>query len=47
LISPGTARIHVERILGKLGLTSRVQIATWIVKGHTAGRAGKDAVRPA
>ena len=46
-ISPGTARIHVERILGKLGLTSRVQIATWIVKGHTAGRASEDTVRPA
>jgi predicted ATPase/DNA-binding NarL/FixJ family response regulator len=29
VISTGTARIHVERILGKLGLTSRVQIATW------------------
>jgi DNA-binding NarL/FixJ family response regulator len=32
VISPGTARIHVERILGKLGLTSRVQIATWVVR---------------
>lgn len=31
-IAPGTARIHVERILGKLGLTSRVQIATWVVR---------------
>jgi non-specific serine/threonine protein kinase len=30
-IAQGTARIHVERILGKLGLTSRVQIATWAV----------------
>jgi predicted ATPase/DNA-binding CsgD family transcriptional regulator len=28
-ISTGTARIHVERILDKLGFTSRVQIATW------------------
>jgi predicted ATPase/DNA-binding CsgD family transcriptional regulator len=32
-IATGTARIHVERILGKLGLTSRVQIATWIIRG--------------
>jgi predicted ATPase/DNA-binding CsgD family transcriptional regulator len=31
-IAPGTARIHVERILGKLGLTSRVQIATWVMR---------------
>jgi DNA-binding NarL/FixJ family response regulator len=31
-ISPGTVRIHVERILGKLGRTSRVQIATWVVE---------------
>ena len=31
-IAPGTARIHVERILGKLGLTSRVQIAAWVLR---------------
>jgi DNA-binding CsgD family transcriptional regulator len=31
VISTGTARIHIERILGKLGLTSRVQIATWVL----------------
>ena len=37
-IAPGTARIHVERILGKLGLTSRVQIATRVVR--EAGAAG-------
>ena len=41
-ISPGTARIHVERILGKLGLTSRVQIATWVV-----GQRDPDAREPA
>jgi non-specific serine/threonine protein kinase len=29
-ISTGTVRGHVEQILGKLGLTSRVQVATWI-----------------
>jgi non-specific serine/threonine protein kinase len=34
-ISPGTARIHVERILSKLGLTSRVQIARWVLRGAT------------
>ena len=28
-ISEGTARIHAERILGKLGLRSRVQLADW------------------
>jgi predicted ATPase/DNA-binding CsgD family transcriptional regulator len=31
-ISTGTARIHVERILDKLGFTSRVQIATWAIR---------------
>ena len=31
VISAGTVRIHVERILGKLGRTSRVQVATWVV----------------
>ena len=31
-IAPGTARIHVERILGKLGLTSRVQVAAWVLR---------------
>ena len=30
VIAPGTVKIHVERILGKLGRTSRVQIATWV-----------------
>ncbi len=38
VIAPGTVRTHVERILGKLGLTSRVQIATWVVRpeGHSS-----------
>ena len=30
-ISTGTVRGHVEQILGKLGLTSRVHVATWVV----------------
>lgn len=32
VIAPGTVKIHVERILGKLGRTSRVQIATWALE---------------
>ena len=36
-IAPGTARIHVERILGKLGFTSRVQIARLILGGPSVG----------
>ncbi len=36
-ISPATARVHVERILGKLGLTSRVQVATWVVESRRGG----------
>jgi DNA-binding NarL/FixJ family response regulator len=31
VIAEGTANIHVKSILRKLGLTSRVQIATWFV----------------
>jgi non-specific serine/threonine protein kinase len=34
-IAPGTARIHVERILGKLGFTSRVQIAGLVLRGSS------------
>ena len=35
-ISPGTVRGHVEQILGKLGQTSRVQVATWVVADRGA-----------
>jgi DNA-binding NarL/FixJ family response regulator len=39
-ISEGTARIHAERILVKLGLRSRVQIADWAcVQGLQVGAA--------
>jgi predicted ATPase/DNA-binding CsgD family transcriptional regulator/DNA-binding XRE family transcriptional regulator len=31
-IAEGTARIHVERILGKLGFRSRAQVAAWAVQ---------------
>ncbi len=36
VIAPGTVKIHVERILGKLGRTSRVQIATWSLEDRSA-----------
>jgi DNA-binding CsgD family transcriptional regulator len=39
-IAPGTVRIHIERILAKLGLSSRVQIATWVVRGGDERSAG-------
>lgn len=29
VITPGTAKRHVENILTKLGLSSRTQVATW------------------
>ncbi|MCQ4118770.1 ATP-binding protein [Rhodococcus tibetensis] len=32
VISPRTAQGHVERVLGKLGFTSRAQIAAWMVE---------------
>jgi non-specific serine/threonine protein kinase len=31
-IAEGTARIHVERVLGKLRLRSRAQVAAWAVQ---------------
>ena len=37
VIAPGTVKIHVERILGKLGRTSRVQIATWALEERDRG----------
>lgn len=37
-ISVGTARIHVERILAKLGATSRVQIATWVLREEASAQ---------
>jgi DNA-binding NarL/FixJ family response regulator len=43
-IAPGTTRIHVERILRKLGLTSRVQVATWVVRSRPASGAGTAAI---
>jgi non-specific serine/threonine protein kinase len=36
VISPGTARIHVEHILGKLGLRSRVELAAWAIERGVA-----------
>ena len=41
VIAPGTVKIHVERILGKLGRTSRVQIATWAMDDRGTAGAGK------
>lgn len=32
-IAPGTARIHVERVRGKLGCTSRAQVAALVLRG--------------
>jgi predicted ATPase/DNA-binding CsgD family transcriptional regulator len=43
-ISPATAARHVANILGKLGFTSRSQVAAWAARGEAdgqrAGRAG-------
>ncbi|HVA93007.1 MAG TPA: LuxR C-terminal-related transcriptional regulator, partial [Chloroflexota bacterium] len=36
-ITEGTARLHVKHILGKLGFTSRAQIAGWAVDRGLAG----------
>ncbi|WP_407317343.1 LuxR C-terminal-related transcriptional regulator [Isoptericola halotolerans] len=34
VISPGTARTHVERIRTKLGVGSRVQVARWVLEEY-------------
>jgi DNA-binding CsgD family transcriptional regulator len=36
-ISPGTARTHVEHVLAKLGLRSRVEVAAWAVREGLTG----------
>jgi non-specific serine/threonine protein kinase len=36
VISEGTVEVHVKHILGKLGLRSRTQVATWFASQRTA-----------
>lgn len=45
-ISPATAARHVANILGKLGLSSRAQIAAWTAERLAAGGFGSG-LRPA
>lgn len=40
VISTRTAEGHVQRILGKLGFTSRAQIAVWVTEQRALARAG-------
>ena len=40
-ISPATAARHVANILGKLGFTSRSQIAAWAASADQAGERGE------
>jgi DNA-binding NarL/FixJ family response regulator len=41
-ISPATAARHVANILGKLGFSSRSQVAAWAARGEAGGqRAGR------
>ncbi|BDH13047.1 LuxR family transcriptional regulator [Streptomyces hygroscopicus] len=42
VISPRTAGTHVANLLGKLGFTSRTQIATWAVEHCPPNRQGPD-----
>lgn len=42
VISPRTAGTHVANLLGKLGFTSRTQIATWAVEHRPPNRQGPD-----
>lgn len=45
VISPRTAGAHVANILGKLGFTSRTQIATWAVERRAPNHQGPDGRR--
>lgn len=36
LISEGTVKVHVKRLLKKLGVRSRVEAAVWVVRNNTA-----------
>ncbi|HYB46794.1 MAG TPA: helix-turn-helix transcriptional regulator [Streptosporangiaceae bacterium] len=38
VISQRTAEGHVERILAKLGFTSRTQVAAWVAASHRTAR---------
>ncbi|MGW7022195.1 response regulator transcription factor [Streptomyces decoyicus] len=42
VVSPRTAGTHVANLLGKLGFTSRTQIATWAVEHRAPNRQGPD-----
>jgi DNA-binding NarL/FixJ family response regulator len=47
VISPATAARHVANILGKLGLSSRAQVAAWTADGRSAaGGRDHEAPRP-
>ena len=39
-ISPATAARHVANIFGKLGFTSRAQVAAWVAEGDAGGTLG-------
>jgi len=39
-VSVATVKTHVSHILSKLGLESRVQVASWVA-GHDAGPNGR------
>ncbi|WHO75718.1 response regulator transcription factor [Rhizobium sp. BT03] len=41
-ISPGTVKIHVERIIGKLGAGDRTQAAVMAVRGGLVATSGED-----
>lgn len=45
-LSEHTVATHVSRILKKLGLRSRVQIAAWVTADQMSTRVGEDPTRP-
>ena len=46
VISQRTAEGHVERILAKLGFTSRAQVAAWVAASQPDGEGRSAALRP-
>ncbi len=46
VIAPRTAEGHVERILAKLGFTSRAQVAAWAAASQPAGKGRSAALAP-
>jgi DNA-binding NarL/FixJ family response regulator len=41
VISKATVKVHVKRILSKLGFDSRTKIVAWVLEHNISGQFGK------